>query len=208
MNKTSYGSLASPSVVESAQIDEHDRDQPLAAFETAPHRPVGGAGVGRQERHHREIGDRTNLAGKPHSGRRTDARQRLGLQARRFGKPIEPLGDQDPACRAARPSAADRGVSDAVGAQRFQHGRAGQDRDAAAAGVRQHRRLAAAVVPAPGLPRAANGNSTSASQMPQPIIDHPIDGGSSLPASSWNRPAKRRRNWDRSSPGAEPDCRR
>ncbi len=63
------------------------------------------------------------------------------------GKPLEALGHQNAAGGAARPPAAHRGVGDAMGAQRLEHGGAGQDRHAASVGMRQHRRPAAAIVP-------------------------------------------------------------
>ena len=104
-----------------AQIDEHRDDAALAPLRTAA-RLLDGCGrdVRWKKRRDRHINRGTRLAGETHVGRRFDARERLSLEARRRRKLREPVAHAHAARRAARASAAYRGVRDALVADRFQ----------------------------------------------------------------------------------------
>src|SRR5262245_9200100 len=108
------------------QVDEDDRHQAFAAFHATAHKTIGGEGVGSKQRNYRNISRWPDLTSKAYVFCRTDSIECCGLKSNRLGKLIKTVDDSDAAGGAARSAAANRSVGNAIRAQGFEHGTAGQ----------------------------------------------------------------------------------
>ena len=119
----------------SPKIGKHHGHDLLHPGEPGPSAAVDRSGGGQEQRNDRKIGDRANLACKPTVVGRADTRQSAGLKRCWRGQCVTTLQHADPAGRAARATAAYRGVGNVILIESFEDRRAWPDVNCATIGV-------------------------------------------------------------------------